>query len=236
MNRENLKLLIVATVCLTVGWGGPTVASAAVSYAQNSDKVDGKHAVGAGASIAARKGKLVATSPTTGRLPNGIIAVAPDAAKLGGNGAAALRSLPLTARSALVTGSTIDGGFGPFIPATPDSGFRIPFVVPPGHKPGTAIAVDLTAHSGAAACTLNAQMEVVVHQLAPGTDLFAFATATYTKIGDWYVLPAANGYNKFTFGIGSSADPGDIVELDFRRDGGQGACGAVEVQGIQVRY
>ena len=235
MNRENLKLLLVATVCLTAGWTGPAVAGAVVTYAQNSDKVDGKHAVGAGASTAARKGKLVATSPTTGRLPNNIIAKAPDAAKLGGNSAATLRTMSLTARSALLTGSSTDGGFGPYIPASPDSGFRIPFVVPPSHKQGGAIAVDVTIYSGSA-CTFHGQMEVQLHQLSPGSDLFSFATTPYTKIGDWYVLPLATGYNKRTFGIASSAKSGDLVELSFQRDGGLGTCGAIEAQGLQVRY
>jgi hypothetical protein len=55
-----------------------------VYYAVNADKVDGKHAAAAGASISQRKGKLVATSGTSGRLPNNIIATAPNAAKLQG--------------------------------------------------------------------------------------------------------------------------------------------------------
>lgn len=50
----------------------------------NADKVDGFHAVGSNATTQARKGKLVATSPRTGRLPNNIISKAPDADKLDG--------------------------------------------------------------------------------------------------------------------------------------------------------
>ena len=50
----------------------------------NADKVDGKHAVAAGASSSSRRGKLVATDGKTGRLPNNIIAKAPDADKLDG--------------------------------------------------------------------------------------------------------------------------------------------------------
>lgn len=37
-------------------------------------------AVGSGASTAQRKGKLVATNPRTGKLPNNILSQAPDAA------------------------------------------------------------------------------------------------------------------------------------------------------------
>jgi hypothetical protein len=49
----------------------------------NADTVDGKDAVGAGASISARARKLVATDKQ-GRLPNKIIRRAPDASKLDG--------------------------------------------------------------------------------------------------------------------------------------------------------
>jgi len=75
-----------AALLIAVGTlGGPAVSAvSAVFDAQNADKVDGKHAVGAGASVSSRKGKLVATSATTGRLPNNIIAKAPDAGLLDG--------------------------------------------------------------------------------------------------------------------------------------------------------
>jgi hypothetical protein len=63
---------------------GPAVGAAVVRYARNAGKVDGKHAVGAGARRSARAGKLVATDKRTGRLPNNIIAKAPNASKLGG--------------------------------------------------------------------------------------------------------------------------------------------------------
>lgn len=49
------------------------------TFANNADKVDGKHAVGSGASVNNRKGKLVATNRNTGRLPNNIIKKAGDA-------------------------------------------------------------------------------------------------------------------------------------------------------------
>ena len=61
---------------------GPQIAIAAFD-AVNSDKVDGKHAVGAGATVAGRAGKLVATN-ANGRLPSNIIVKAPDANLLDG--------------------------------------------------------------------------------------------------------------------------------------------------------
>ena len=81
--RTHLPVLITAVLVSTVFAAGPTVAHAAYD-AINADKVDGKHAVGAGSTVANRKGKLVATSPTTGQLPNNIIAKAPDAGTLDG--------------------------------------------------------------------------------------------------------------------------------------------------------
>jgi len=84
---ERLSLVMSgAALLIAVGTlGGPAMSAvSAVFDAQNADKVDGKHAVGAGASVSTRKGKLVATSATTGRLPNNIIAKAPDAGLLDG--------------------------------------------------------------------------------------------------------------------------------------------------------
>ena len=80
--RRNLLIVITASVVSLVWVAGPTVAQAAYD-AVNADKVDGKHAVSAGAAPGARAGKLVATDGN-GRLPNNIIAKAPDASRLGG--------------------------------------------------------------------------------------------------------------------------------------------------------
>jgi len=85
LSRENAKLATVAGFCLVVGLAGPSTASSLkATSADNADKVDGKHAVSFGASPAVRAGKLVATSANTGRLPNNIIAKAPNAEKLDG--------------------------------------------------------------------------------------------------------------------------------------------------------
>lgn len=72
----------MVTAALTAG--APAMAGAVVGFARNAGKVDGKSAVGAGASIAGRKGKLVATSARSGRLPDNIIAKAPNADKIDG--------------------------------------------------------------------------------------------------------------------------------------------------------
>jgi hypothetical protein len=70
--RENAKLAVVGSVCLVAGLVGPAAAGAAFD-ANNADKVDGKHAVGAGASANQRAGKLVATDGR-GRFPSNSIA------------------------------------------------------------------------------------------------------------------------------------------------------------------
>ena len=82
--RTALIAGVTAALTALVLAGAPAIADAVARYARNAGKVDGKHAVGSGASRAKRKGKLVATSRRTGRLPNNIIAKAPDAARLGG--------------------------------------------------------------------------------------------------------------------------------------------------------
>ena len=81
--RRHSETIVVAAAVAAVVAGGPPLA-AAVFDADNAHKVDGKHAVGAGASIDSRKGKLVATKATTGLLPNNIISKAPDADSLDG--------------------------------------------------------------------------------------------------------------------------------------------------------
>ena len=75
------RTIAFAVACLSIGAVSPSVAAGV--FADNSDKVDGKHAVGAGASVANRAGKLVATN-SNGRLPNNIIVRALDSGKLGG--------------------------------------------------------------------------------------------------------------------------------------------------------
>jgi hypothetical protein len=98
---KHAATIVVAMVTAAVTAGGPALARVVADYAKNSDKVDGFHAVGFGASIAARKGKLVATSGRTGSLPNNIIKKAPNADELDGlNSTAFLRASHLALISA----------------------------------------------------------------------------------------------------------------------------------------
>ena len=105
--RRNLTTILVAMVTAAVTAGGPAIAATIADYARNADKVDGKHAVAAGSTVANRKGKLVATSATTGRLPDNIIAKAPDAQKLDGfDNTAFLKVSETAANSELLGGKT----------------------------------------------------------------------------------------------------------------------------------
>lgn len=80
--RVHAATIAVAMATAIVTAAGPALA-AAVAEAINADTVDGKHAVGAGASVSSRAGKLVATNGN-GTLPNNIIVKAPDSSRLGG--------------------------------------------------------------------------------------------------------------------------------------------------------
>jgi hypothetical protein len=68
--RTHLPAVVTAAVVSTVLAGGPTVAKA-VFDAENADKVDGRHAVSAGASPRQRAGKLVATAVCPGATDRG---------------------------------------------------------------------------------------------------------------------------------------------------------------------
>lgn len=70
-NRPALFISCTALLLAVAGAGGPVIAKA--FDANNADKVDGKHAVSSGATVGQRKGKLVATSATTGKLPTSLI-------------------------------------------------------------------------------------------------------------------------------------------------------------------
>jgi len=92
--KPHAPVIITAVLVSALMAGGPALAQA-VDRVVNADKVDGKHAVGAGASSTARAGKLVATD-RNGKLPNNIIAKAPDSARIGGRTLASLGSTVLS--------------------------------------------------------------------------------------------------------------------------------------------
>ncbi|MCD4535612.1 hypothetical protein LRP67_16085 [Nocardioides sp. cx-169] len=106
---RDLRSAAVALVVSVLVLAAPSVAAKIT----NADTVDHKSAVGAGASVKKRAGKLVATNKQ-GRLPNDIIAKAPDANRLDGLDSTQLRSVaaaPGTVQSGLwgAWGGNADG-------------------------------------------------------------------------------------------------------------------------------
>ena len=86
--RKHAQSVGLAGLLAALAVAGTSLAGGGTD-AENADKVDGKHAVGSGASVNARKGKLVATDPGNGRLPNNIISKAPDSQQLDGKDSSA---------------------------------------------------------------------------------------------------------------------------------------------------
>ena len=71
--RRHLATVVIAMVTAALTVGSTAVAGTIVDYARNAGKVDGIHAVKASTKASKRKGKLVATSAKTGKLPDGVI-------------------------------------------------------------------------------------------------------------------------------------------------------------------
>ena len=82
--KRDLRTVVISAVSASLFVGVP--ATAAI-IATNSDKVDGKHAVGAKATPEARAKKLV-TTDKFGLLPNDILAMAPNSDLLDGKDSA----------------------------------------------------------------------------------------------------------------------------------------------------
>ena len=102
--RRHVGYIVAGIIGSLLTAGGPSALAAAYD-AMNADKVDGKHAVSAGATPSQRAGKLVATG-SSGRLPNSIIAKAPDADRLDGLSSASF------GRNVLPSGAVMSGVFG----------------------------------------------------------------------------------------------------------------------------
>jgi hypothetical protein len=226
--------------CLVVGLSAPAV-SATVKhalFADRADTVDGKHAVGAGASPAKRRGKLVATN-RKGRLPNNVIAKAPDAARLDGFTGAQLRTVTVPTGGMWVSSPAALDSFGIGVPAPaapPFPQFGGDFVVPDDHVAAHRIRADLIVYTGATDCTVR--LIPFGWVVTPGTAAFN-GSAWLDENGQETtsrVLP--HGYSRLTYLLDERAGPGDVVKLLMTRNTQVGAdnCGDVEVIGLQFRY
>ncbi|HET7691365.1 MAG TPA: hypothetical protein VFK41_13355 [Nocardioidaceae bacterium] len=224
MNKGNVSLaLSTAALLLAAAAGGPAIARAIVP---NADKVDGLDAVKSTATVKARKGKLVATSAKTGRLPNNIIAMAPNAARLGGFTPAQLRYIQLMPGAAdMANGTTLSGGGALQFPSDDTtSNATWVFILPPDYKAGSPIAVDL--YLGKAA---GVGCSVAVQGLAAAGPVAGDQVSLPTKVDgvtDENVVsfPAAAGAltsKQTTLTItGTGAKPGMYLAVQVTRDSG----------------
>lgn len=242
--RESAKLIAVAAGCLVIGLALPTAASdtqRARLAGGNADTVDGKHAVGAGASVTRRRGKLVATSGTTGRLPNNIIATAPDSARLGGYTHMQTRSMPL-----LVQGGLPQGGAGLSV----DGSMQLPvgssgswsFVLPPDYRAGDPVRADLifeNVNGGPCANAIH-----VAGQSGPTstgkTNLVNHWRATGDSTTGPVNFPSGSMAiaKKTVTWLSSDTRPGQFLSLVITHDGGAAdTCPTgPDVRGLQIRY
>jgi len=214
--------------------GGIVVGSLG-TLAINADKVDGFDAVSAKANAAKRAGKLVATDKQ-GR--------APDASKLGGLSRKKVSVFSIPPTAAGVTVPATMGQDGPVLPAAGDGTMSVAFVVPPGHRTGDPITMDVVyRESSPGACTWSLATgglagpdapndQSNVHNGAwdiPGPDVFTGTIDVPAGAGSAHTA-------RFTWGF--AADPGMFVQFELTRVGSDSAdtCGDVTVVGMQVAY
>lgn len=220
---------LVVVVVLVVAFSGGAVAQGKYD-AKNADKVDGKHAVSAGATVAQRKGKLVATNPKTGRLPHNIVAISPV--------------LAIPPQGVGVNGTATSYEDGVSLSASGTGELRFGFVVPPAHSVATPLHVDVVyREDSAGACSWKAGTSGLEGpDSADGPDIHN---------GGWQFPGSGTGYDGLVSvpaGDGSvhtltltwpfQDNPGMFIQLGLARVGGDAAdsCGSIAVYGIQVRY
>jgi len=242
--RENVKLIIVAVAAILLGLTAPAVGHGVhAQFAHNADKVDGRHAVGAAASIANRKGKLVATN-SSGYLPNNIIKSAPNSTRLGGFTHAEMASMPLLVQGAGVTGTAAVSSSGVTLSGSGTGEMRFGFIVPPDHKEGTTLSADIVYREHTAgACAWYVSTSGLVGPNDHNGDLVSHN-------GGW-LLPGVSNYSgaidvpsggsntfKATFTWPFTDAPGKYVQFAVQRNADNAAdnCGSVEVMGLQIRY
>lgn len=232
VSRENIKLLAIVVVLVVAGSALPAAAIIA-----NADKVDGFHAVGSGATVKARKGKLVATSKATGRLPNNIIGTAPDSARLGGRTAAELRTISIPVSGGHISGDATLSLGSVLMPNTPGS-WATSLVIPPEHATSTPITLDLIyGEDSPDTCAWQADT------------LGAVSTVGATTLQrNWFVADSATSFPisvpagtstvfKHTFRLEGTVPPMSVVKFSLSRNQlDTNACGELNLRGFLLHY
>lgn len=184
--RRHASTMLVAFVTAAVTAGGPAIAASIADYAKDADKVDGKHAVGAGTSVTNRAGKLVATNATTGRLPNNIIASALDLRCTGCVGATELDDSAATQAELDGVASTAADAWSTAHGAKNDL-----TALKQRLSGGTRLLSSFSSTTSTEAAKLK---QFTVNVPASGT-LTLVVTARY-----WFDAPAATSGSKFSYG------------------------------------
>ncbi len=233
----------ILAVALILAFGGGAVARGKYD-ATNAHKVDGKHAVSSGASVKARKGKLVATNPKTGQLPFNIIAKSPDSNRLGGYSHTAMSAMTIPPQGVAVSGSATSYADGVSFDSSGNGELRFGVVIPPDHKAGTQLKVDLVyRESSAGACSWYAATSGLEGPDSPtGSDIHNGAwqfPGSGTGYSGVVSVPAGVGdVHTTTFNWPFLDNPGMFVQFAVQRVGGNAAdtCGGITIYGIQYRY
>lgn len=229
------RTVVIAVVIVTATAGG--AGAKAVYDAHNADKVDGLHAVGAGATLKKKAGKLVAADHS-GRLP--------DSTRLGGYTHRQMATMSIPAQAAYVSQGATMSSRGPVLYATNGGEMTVGFVIPPDHKAGSRLKVRVVYEEDSdAACSWYVYAEGLEGPDAPNSE-------TNMHNGGWLV-PGTSAYDgavsvpaglglvhtaTFIKPVGFPTDPGMFMDFDLTRDGGNAAdtCGDVLILGLQVSY
>ncbi len=234
-SRENTKLIAVAIVCLV---GGSVVPATAAAIVANADKVDGFHAVGSGAGIDARKGKLVATSGSTGKLPNNIIKQAPDAAKFGGFTPAQLRFVSLTPADGIYDSGATGSIGGVEIPDTGGS-WAVSVLVPPDHPSGSPVSLELqySEQDLTAACSWRIQVLGTVSTVGETAEIRDWVINGTPGSGSVDVPSGSSTVFTETFPLQGNVEPMSAVAFAMSRVPDiNDTCGTIKIRGALLRY
>lgn len=228
------SLAVVAVVMTAAATG----AGATMVYdAQNAHKVDGFHAVGAGATLAQKAGKLVAAD-ANGRLP--------DSSKLGGYTHRQMATMSIPVQAAYVSqGANMSRG-GPVLSGTNGGEMTVGFVIPPDHKPGTGLTMQMVyGEDSPTACNWYVYLDGLegpdapndqsnLHNagwLVPGTSSFDGVLSVPDGAGSVFVAT-------FKWPFINIDQPGHFVDFQLTRDGGNpdDTCGDTVIYGLQLSY
>lgn len=238
--RTHATTILVAMITAAVTAGGPAIAEVLADYARDADKVDGRHAVHANTSVPNRKGKLVATDGTTGRLPDNIIRQARDSARLAGHAHRDLRSFPLPVQAAAASGTAMKSSSG--VTLSPDSygGLRLGMILPPDYRAGAPVYADIVYEEGVAGpCSWHAYADGLVGPV-DGTSYNGGWTVSATDQEGLIPVPVNGNTFKKTFKwmVPHVTQPGTAIEFDLSRDGSHESddCGYVHIRALRIRY